>query len=144
MEAFGRAIGERTSTSRPRGRFHACATPFRLASRAMDDAGDDDAALVARLRAGDETAFARAFADHYALLFRLSLTYVRTPSAAEEIVQDTWLSVIDALDSFERRSTFKTWIARIAVNKAKSRAAKEARNVPLASVEEELATDEPA
>jgi RNA polymerase sigma-70 factor (ECF subfamily) len=61
-------------------------------------------------------------------------TYVKGRAVAEEVVQETWLAVIQGLDRFEGRSSLKTWIISILVNKAKTRGAREARTVPFASL----------
>jgi RNA polymerase sigma-70 factor (ECF subfamily) len=103
-----------------------------------------DALFVERLRAGDEAVFTRVFEEHQPVLLRLARVFVKSPSIAEEVVQDTWVAVIDALDGFEGRSTFKTWIARIAVNRAKTRAARDGRSVPLSALEDEEGAGEPA
>ena len=57
---------------------------------------------------------------------------------AEEVVQDTWLNVLRGLDTFEARSSLRTWIYTILGNCARRRAAQEKRLVPLS----ELAADE--
>ncbi len=101
----------------------------------------DDGALVAKLRAGDEAAFTSLVESYHSVLLRLSLTYVGSRSAAEEIVQDTWVAVIDALPSFEGRSALRTWIARIAINRAKTRAVRDGRSVALT---DGLEGDEPS
>jgi RNA polymerase sigma-70 factor (ECF subfamily) len=93
----------------------------------VDDSGE--AALLARLRAGDESTFARVFEEHHPMLVRLALAFVKNPSVAEDVAQDTWVAAMDALDTFEARSSFKTWIARIAINRAKTRAVRDGRNV---------------
>jgi len=90
-----------------------------------------DAALVQRLRDGDETAFTEVFDAHHPMLVRLAVAFVKDASVAEEIAQDTWVAMMDALGSFEGRSTLKTWIARIAINRAKTRALRDGRQVPL-------------
>lgn len=55
------------------------------------------------------------------------------PSAvADEVVQDTWLAVIDGIDGFEGRSTLRTWIYQIMLNKARSRWRRERRTIPFA------------
>ena len=87
--------------------------------------------LLDRLRDGDEAAFREFFDAHHAMLVRLATAYVKSPSVAEEIAQDTWAAVLDALPSFEGRSSLKTWIARIAINRAKTRAQRDGRQVPL-------------
>jgi len=97
--------------------------------------------LIDRLREGDEGAFRELFDAHHAMLVRLALSYVKSPSVAEEIAQDTWAAVIDALPTFEGRSSLKTWIARIAINRAKTRAQRDGRQVPLDD-EEPPSTDD--
>jgi RNA polymerase sigma-70 factor (ECF subfamily) len=93
-----------------------------------------EADLLARLRAGDEGAFEALVARQYGTMLAVALTYVKGHAVAEEVVQDTWLAVIEGLDRFEGRSTLKTWILSILVNKAKTRGVREARTVPFASL----------
>ena len=104
------------------------------------DATAGEAGLLARLRAGDEAAFEGLVARHYATMIAVAMTYVKGRATAEEVVQETWLGVIQGLDRFEGRSSLKTWILSILVHKAKSRGVREARSVPFAS----LGPDEPA
>jgi RNA polymerase sigma-70 factor (ECF subfamily) len=94
----------------------------------------DDKELVARLRAGDETAFAELVDRYHAPLRRLALSFVKTPSAADDVVQETWEGVIKGIDRFEERSSLKTWIFRILVNRARTRAVREARQIPFSSL----------
>jgi RNA polymerase sigma-70 factor (ECF subfamily) len=61
------------------------------------------------------------------------MTYVRDRGVAEEVVQETWLGVLEGLERFERRSLLKTWIFRILTNKAKTRAVRERRSTPFSS-----------
>jgi RNA polymerase sigma-70 factor (ECF subfamily) len=104
------------------------------------DASASEAALLASLRAGDEAAFEGIVARHYATMLAVAMTYVKGRATAEEVVQETWLGVIQGLDRFEGRSSLKTWILSILVHKAKSRGVREARSVPFAS----LGPEEPA
>ncbi len=90
--------------------------------------------LCAALRRGDESAFESLVARHHAPLWRLALSYVRSAAVADEVVQETWLAVIRSIDSFEERSSLKTWIFRILANTAKTRAERESRTVPLSSL----------
>src|SRR4051812_32648334 len=101
-----------------------------------------DAALLERLRAGDEVAFEALVARHYATMLAVAQTYVKGRAVAEEVVQEAWLGVIKGLDRFEGRSSLKTWILSILVNQAKTRGVREARSVPFASLAPE--GDEPA
>jgi RNA polymerase sigma-70 factor (ECF subfamily) len=91
--------------------------------------------LVAALRAGDERAFADLIAAHHALLIRVALRYVASRAVAEEVVQETWLGVLNGLDRFQERSSLRTWIVRIASNIARTRAVREARCLPFSSVD---------
>jgi RNA polymerase sigma-70 factor (ECF subfamily) len=94
----------------------------------------DDRRIVAALLAGDERAFAELIDRYNAPMLRLATAYVRTPSAAEEVVGDTWVGVLRGLPAFEGRSSLKTWIFRILVNQAKTRGARESRSVPFSSL----------
>src|SRR5262245_55825928 len=101
-----------------------------------------EAALLGRLRAGDEAAFEDLVSRHYATMLAVAQTYVKGRAVAEEVVQEAWLGVIKGLDRFEGRSSLKTWILSILVNQAKTRGAREARSVPCASLAPE--GEEPA
>ena len=59
---------------------------------------------------------------------------MRTDALADDVVQETWLAVLKGLDRFEERSSLKTWIFRILVNRARTRAVREARQVPFSSL----------
>jgi RNA polymerase sigma-70 factor (ECF subfamily) len=97
-------------------------------------ASADELVLVARLRAGDEQAFEALVARHYGTMLAVAQTYVKTRAVAEEVVQEAWLGLLQSLDRFEGRSSLKTWILAILVNKAKTRGVREARSVPFASL----------
>lgn len=90
--------------------------------------------VLVRLRAGDETAFQALVRQHHRAMTRLALSFVQTPSIADEVVQETWLAVIRGLDGFEARSSLKTWIFRILVNRAKTRGVSEQRTTPFSSL----------
>jgi RNA polymerase sigma-70 factor (ECF subfamily) len=60
--------------------------------------------------------------------------FVSTLASAEEVVQDTWLAVLHGLHAFERRSSIKTWIFGILINRAKTRGIREARTVPVSAM----------
>ena len=94
----------------------------------------DDAEIVAALRRGDEEVFSTLVSEYSGLLLRLAQDFVKSRSVAEEVVQDTWLALLNGIDRFEMRSSLKTWLFRILVYKAKSRRAREARTVPFSSL----------
>src|SRR5678816_3626650 len=56
--------------------------------------------------------------------------YVTNAAIADEVVQDTWLGVIRGIWAFEGRSSLKTCIFRILVNRARTRAVRESRSAP--------------
>jgi RNA polymerase sigma-70 factor (ECF subfamily) len=90
--------------------------------------------LLDRLRAGDEAAFRALVTRHDRAMRRMALSFVPSPSVADEVVQETWLAVIRGLDRFEGRSSLKTWIFRILVNRAQSRGAREQRTTPFSAL----------
>jgi RNA polymerase sigma-70 factor (ECF subfamily) len=94
----------------------------------------DDAELVAALRAGDERAFMELVREYSPGMRRLALTFVRSPSLADDVVQEAWLGVLRGLDRFEGRSSLRTWIYTIVANIARTRAKREARSVPLSAL----------
>lgn len=95
----------------------------------------DDTVLLSRLRAGDERAFEALVAQHDGALRGVARTFVRTDSAVEDVVQETWLGVLRGLDDFEGRSSLRTWIFRILVNQARTRAVRDARSLPFSALE---------
>jgi RNA polymerase sigma-70 factor (ECF subfamily) len=99
--------------------------------------------MLARLRAGDELAFRELVKRHDRAMRRIALSYVRTPSVADEVVQETWLAVIQGLGRFEGRSSLKTWMFRILVNRAQSRGAREQRTTPFSSLSADDGGDGP-
>jgi RNA polymerase sigma-70 factor (ECF subfamily) len=110
-------------------------TPPTAPTGAAARAVDPDARLLGALRAGDEQAFATLVTRYHASLKRVARAYVSTDAHAEDVVQETWLAVIGALDRFEQRATLKTWLFHILTNKAKTRGVRERRSVPFASLE---------
>jgi len=98
-----------------------------------DGPGRDEAVLVARLRAGDEAAFRALVEELHPALRRVARNYVPSDAVADEVVQETWLGVLNGIDRFEGRSSVKTWVFRILVNRAKTRGERERRTVPFAS-----------
>lgn len=103
-----------------------------------------DAELVAALRAGDEAAYARVVREWHGPLLRVARIFVPSRAVAEEVVQETWLRVLGALDRFEGRSSLKTWVFRILVNTAKTRAQREGRIVPFSALHDPARVPEPA
>jgi RNA polymerase sigma-70 factor (ECF subfamily) len=111
------------------GLIPAVVVPRRL--RRETHAVDDEGELIARLRAGDEQAFVQIIARHHAAMMRLASSFVSSSAVAEEVVQDTWMGVLRGLDGFAGRSSFRTWLLRILVNRARSTGVRERRSVAI-------------
>jgi RNA polymerase sigma-70 factor, ECF subfamily len=104
-------------------------------------AGADETRLVEALRAGDEAAFAALVTMYYPAMLRVALMYVSSRAVAEDVIQETWLGVLQGIGRFEGRSSLKTWIFRILANTAKTRALREGRSIPFSSLAD-FAADE--
>jgi RNA polymerase sigma-70 factor, ECF subfamily len=91
---------------------------------------DEDLCLLARLRDGDEDAFVTLVGRHHDSMLRLARTFVHSHAVAEEVVQETWVGVLRGIDRFEGRSSLRTWLLAILVNRARSVGSREARSVP--------------
>jgi RNA polymerase sigma-70 factor (ECF subfamily) len=90
--------------------------------------GTDEAHLLQRLRAGDEEAFGGLVDAMHGTLRRLAEVFVGRGPAAEDVIQDTWVGVLDGISGFEGRSSLRTWIGSILVNKARTRRARDHRD----------------
>jgi RNA polymerase sigma-70 factor (ECF subfamily) len=93
---------------------------------------ETDGELVARMRAGDEEAFVMLVGRYSNSLLRVARSYVPSDAVAEEAVQETWIGVVRGVDRFEGRSSFKTWLFRILINRAQMAGGHEHRTVSLA------------
>ena len=93
---------------------------------------ESDEGLLRRLRAGDEGAFVTLVERHNGAMLRLALSFVPSRAVAEEVVQDTWLAALRGLAAFEGRSSLKTWLFTILVNRARTTGVRESRSVPIA------------
>ena len=89
---------------------------------------------MAALRAGDERVFEQLVRMYQGTLLRVAQMYVSSRAVAEEVVQETWLAVLNGIDRFEGRSSLKTWIFRILANRAKTRGERERRTVPFSAL----------
>jgi RNA polymerase sigma-70 factor, ECF subfamily len=94
-------------------------------------AQDEDSELFNRLLAGDEEAFAALVGQYQRTMLALALGYVPSWAVAEEVVQDTWLAVLCGLGAFEGRSSVRTWLFSILLNRARTTGSRERRSVPV-------------
>src|ERR1700732_2172916 len=93
--------------------------------------GDDE--LLGSLRAGDEEAFVTLVGRHHHSMLRIARSFVPSSAVAEEVVQDTWMAVVRGIGNFEGRSSLKSWLVGILVNRARTTGAREHRSVPVAT-----------
>lgn len=130
MGSFISRIAKRLSGERE-------AAPANLdgATETTEGPSAEELELVARLKARDESAFVELIDKYQSSLVRVAMTYVANREVAEEVVQDTWIGVLQGIDRFEARSSLKTWIFRILANRAQTRGKREARTVPFSNFE---------
>src|SRR5580693_815014 len=93
---------------------------------------ESDGELLGRLRSGDERAFVGLVERYHEPMLRLAASFVPSRAVAEEVVQDTWLAVLRGLAGFEGRSSLKTWLFSILMNRARSAGVRESRSFPVA------------
>lgn len=97
----------------------------------------EELSLVSALREGDESAFLDIVGRYHGSMLRVAQVFVQSPAVAEDVVQETWLAVLEGISRFEGRSALRSWIFRILANRARTRAQREARTQPFSSMEEE-------
>jgi RNA polymerase sigma-70 factor (ECF subfamily) len=102
----------------------------------MPPTAEEEAAVVAAIRGGDEQAFLALVEQHQLALMRMARMWARDPILAEDLVQDCWLAALNGIHSFEGRASIKTWLCGILHNLVRARLRKDARL--------ELGADEPA
>jgi RNA polymerase sigma-70 factor, ECF subfamily len=96
---------------------------------------DEDRDLVHHARNGDFAAFEVLVERHQRRIFTLAMRMVRQHQDAEEVVQQTFLSVVEHLSEFREESRFATWLTRIAANHALNLLRKRARQRTVPFVE---------
>jgi len=93
----------------------------------------DEAALVAKAKAGDASAFSELVTHYDRRVFRMAKQITQNDEDAEDVLQETFLKAYSHLDDFQGNSKFYTWLVRIAVNEAlmKLRKRRSDKTVPL-------------
>jgi len=104
----------------------------------------EETALVAALRAGDGEAFGTLVDRYHSSLVRLAMSYVAGREAAEDVAQETWMAVMAGIDRFEGRSSLKTWIFRILINRAKTAGVRDHRSLPFSAFDDGVDEKEPS
>jgi RNA polymerase sigma-70 factor (ECF subfamily) len=79
---------------------------------------EDEATLIAQLRAGDEAAFEQVVRAYGGRLLAVARRIVGTEEDARDVVQDAFLNAFRSLDRFEGNAKLSTWLHRIVVNAA--------------------------
>lgn len=91
----------------------------------------DDAELLHNLLGGDESSFTELVRRYHPTLVKVARYYVASAASAEDVAQDTWIAVLRGIERFEGRSSLKTWLLRICVNRARTTGVKEHRSIPV-------------
>jgi RNA polymerase sigma-70 factor (ECF subfamily) len=83
--------------------------PFEIAPESADD-------LMSGVQRGDMNAYQELIRRYQKKVFRVICGYHRDPEDAMEVLQDTFLKVYLARDTWEHRTSFPAWLYRIAIN----------------------------
>lgn len=84
----------------------------------MVSIADADRILVRQARDGEYEAFERLLSKYERRIYTLALRIVSIREDAEEVVQETFLTVLEKLSDFREEARFHTWLTRIATNHA--------------------------
>jgi RNA polymerase sigma-70 factor (ECF subfamily) len=95
----------------------------------------DDAGLVRRALARDDTAFRTIMERHNRRLYRIARGILRNDSEAEDVVQEAYVNAFTHLDGFRGDSSLATWLARITMNEALGRLRRQRPTVDLETFE---------
>jgi RNA polymerase sigma-70 factor, ECF subfamily len=106
----------------------------------MTDLVKSETEIIAGLLIGDDDIFETLVNAYYPAMIRLARIYV-PEDVAGDVVQETWIAVLKGLPNFERRSSLKTWIFSILMNRARSHARSEYRHTQHSSLDD---WDEPS
>ena len=97
---------------------------------------------------GDDAVYSALMDEYYDGMRRLALSCVHDQDIADDVIQETWVAVVNGIERFEGRSSLRTWVFRILLNQARRRARREQRFVAfdtpvqgMASAEEALSAE---
>jgi RNA polymerase sigma-70 factor (ECF subfamily) len=93
-----------------------------------------ESAAVVALRQRDADGVATIVDAYSSSMLRFALVYIRDRQAAEEVVQETWLAALEGIESFASRSSLRTWLFAILLNKARRRGEREQRTTPFTAL----------
>lgn len=80
-----------------------------------------DLQLVEEVRNGQRSSFSELVKRHQKGLLRLSMRFVKDLDIAQDVVQESFIKTFEKLNSFEGRSSFKSWLYQITVNTARNK-----------------------
>ena len=106
---------------------------------ATQPASQDDAALAARVRGGDDAAFELLMRRHNRRLYRLARAMLRDAAEAEDALQDAYLAAYQSLAGFRGEASLATWLSRVVSNQCLARLRRQARRdniVPIVAMAE--------
>lgn len=89
----------------------------------------DDEVLLQKLLVGDQDAFRTLVGRYHNSLVRVARYHVDSDAAAEDVAQDTWVAVLRGVHKFEGRSSFKTWLFKILVNRSRTAGSRDRRQI---------------
>jgi RNA polymerase sigma-70 factor, ECF subfamily len=84
----------------------------------------DESMRIEGLRRGDDAVYQDLIDSYYPAMRRLASGYLQDQDLVDDVIQETWIAVMNAIDRFEGRSSLKTWIFRILRNCARTKAAR--------------------
>lgn len=93
-----------------------------------------DQQLVEQVKRGNKNAFDLLVLRYQHKILRVARRYIDDPHEAQDVAQDTFVKAYMALPEFREKSTFYTWLYRIAVNTAKSYFSRPDKRLPIADV----------
>lgn len=102
----------------------------------------EDAVLVARARAGETGAFEEIFLRYRNQIFSLTYRMTGNHTDAEDLCQEVFLQAMRKIGSFQGRSSFSTWLYRVAINRSKDFLRKKGKSPELLTDEETTAPRE--
>ncbi|HEY6842730.1 MAG TPA: RNA polymerase sigma factor [Thermoanaerobaculia bacterium] len=100
-----------------------------------------DETLLDRICSGNDDAFNELVERYHPAMIRIARAHVPSAALAEEAAQEAWLAIFKSYRSFQRRSSLKTWMFRIVINRAKTHAAHEYRGEWLRELNEKSIDD---
>jgi RNA polymerase sigma-70 factor (ECF subfamily) len=100
---------------------------------------DNDSELVHAAQRGDQRAFAQLVEKYEARVYNLARKMMRDPQDAEDVLQETFISVFRHLKDFQGDSSFSTWLYRIATNASLMKL--RGRKTPALSLDEPAESD---